>query len=400
MSSSKTAAYCDALAAKTSIEEITEDEQNQETLRLLRDDDARVSRLLICDEILLDGPGDYHPYNSDELGWLGHFAKKSTHLDEFCVSGSNVFDRCSKQSVDRFLEEMGRCSRIKKLVFKARNDLTEILRKLDPAIKNNGITQLAAEECVLTVSEAHLMFDNFRDMKNLEVLSLWFNDFGGGHDLNDGIMAGCVPSLAACTGMRKLDLSSLGLSTDSCDALSAVFPRMASLHELNLYENSIGDNCVQVLVRGLAECKNLQSLNLYRNLVGDSGLDVLIRGLPASVDSLDLRWNQIALTRQVPLLRFKDFYLTGNSLSPGGPGVIAASLANPECRLAASHLYDTTIRDEGAVTLATSMPGNQRLTHVYLDENNITETGWHAFSSVLCDRHNKHQCHPWLKPYT
>ena len=80
-----------------------------------------------------------------------------------------------------------------------------------------------------------------------------------------------------------------------------------------------------------------------RNRIGDDGLEVLIQGLPESVDSLDLRSNEVTLARPLLLLGFKELSLAGSPLSPGGLEIIAASLANPECRLEVLNLHSTNI---------------------------------------------------------
>ncbi|EJK73349.1 hypothetical protein THAOC_05032 [Thalassiosira oceanica] len=198
-------------------------------------------------------------------------------------------------------------------------------------------------------------------------------------------MAGCFPSLAALAGMQKLMLVDLNMGMKSSAALGAALPQMANLLELELWENSIDDNMVEVLVPGLAECKRLNLLDLVRNRIGDDGLDVLIQGLPTSIDTLVLKSNQITLAQHLALLRLKELDLSGNTLSSDGPRVIAASLTNPECRLEALHLDRCSIGDEGAAVLAESMRYNQRLTKLALQGNAITETGWDVFSSVLCD---------------
>ena len=297
------------------------------------------------------------------------------------MNGTEIFISCTVQSVERFFEDLGMCKHIKKMNFAA-TDLDEIIYKLGPAMKNNNITHWSVDECYMGVPEVNHMFKTFRDMKSLEYIHI---DAPLQHGWNDDIMAGCIQSLAASTRMRKLTLINLNMSTSSCAALSAIFPRMAALVELDLGGNSIDDYCVEVLVRGLAECKHLQSLSLNRNRIGDGGLNALIQGLPASVNRLDINYNQIFLARQLPLLRFKVLGLSGNAISSGSLRVMAASLADPECRLQALNLYDTNIGDEGAATLAGSLRSNQRLTRMYLENNNITESGWKAFSSILCD---------------
>ena len=81
-----------ALEATTRIEDIidhiTEDELNRETLRYLRDDDGDSSCLRICEEAY--ERGEYRPESSEELGWLGHFAKTSAHLEEFGLNGEEI----------------------------------------------------------------------------------------------------------------------------------------------------------------------------------------------------------------------------------------------------------------------------------------------------------------------
>ena len=88
-SSSSRAVDYEALEATTSIEDITEDELNREILRSLSDDDAKLSHLRLCslNDLEVNGAedGDYHPGSSEELGWLGHFAKKSTRFEGFCI---------------------------------------------------------------------------------------------------------------------------------------------------------------------------------------------------------------------------------------------------------------------------------------------------------------------------
>ena len=265
----------DALAVTTSVEEIADDEDNWDTLRSLKNDD--LPALWLCAPGLAEDHGDYVLRGSTELGWLGHFVKKSTRLESFGIHGHNIFDRCSEQSVERFFGDLGLCNHIKKMEF-IRTDLDGIFYKLGPVMKNNNMTDFSVKECCMGVPGTTFLFNTLRDMNSLEELCI---DCGEGEEgfngLDDGIMTGCIPSLAACTGMRKLTLNYLSMSTRSCSALSAIFPRMTNLLELDLSQNSIDDGCVEVLVRGLAGCSHLQSSNLRRNRISDNGLDALIQ---------------------------------------------------------------------------------------------------------------------------
>ncbi|EJK44374.1 hypothetical protein THAOC_37091, partial [Thalassiosira oceanica] len=209
----------DALEATTTIEEITEDECDQETLRSLKNDE--LPSLWLRETGLADQHGDYELRSSTELGWLGHFMKKSTRLESFGILGGDVFHNCSEQSIDRFLFDLRKCNHIKKMHF-VRTYLAEIIYKLGGAMKSNSITHLVVEGCHLRVPEATFLFNNLPDVME----ELWISCEHDGEDvLDDDIMAECIPSLANCTGMRKLKFNGLNLSTNSCAALGAVFPR-------------------------------------------------------------------------------------------------------------------------------------------------------------------------------
>ena len=389
----------DALAATMSIEDMAEDGLNQATLRSLKDDDADLCHLGLCSEDMAGELGDYYPGSSEELGWLGHFAKKSTHLITFGLCGDDIFKNCSQQSVERFFQDIGQCNRIKKMHCWY-TDMSDIIEKLGPVVENNDITHWDMQDCILGVPGASYLFNAFQNMKSLKELSICYDDEDVDHGVDDDIMSGCIPSLAGCTAMQTLNLGWLGLSTSSCAALSAIFPRMASLHELKLVGNSMSDDCVEILVGGLAECKHLHSLRLDSNRISDDGLDVLIRRLPASVSCMGLSDNQVTLARKLPLLRFKQFalpnntfYRNGNPLSLKAPRVIAASLANPECFLEVLDLCGTNIGNKGAAILAESLRNNRRLTVMNLGACNITNKGRNAFLSVLCDTTNINATH-------
>ncbi|EJK51647.1 hypothetical protein THAOC_29163 [Thalassiosira oceanica] len=377
---SSQAVDCNALEATTSIEEITGNEQNQDILRALKNDE--ISQLWLCRPDLSEDIEDYGLGSSRELDWLGHFAKKGTRLESVGIYGDDTFVNCSGHSVDRFLDDLGECNHIKKLSFSGTN-LAEIIDKLGPAMKSNNFTHIMAEACHMGVPETTLLFNTFGDMNSLEELDIDCEEDLA--NLNDDDMAGCIQSLAACTGMRSLKLRCLNISTNSSAALRGVFPRMATLLELALNKNSLDDDCTRLLAQGLSDCEQIQTLDLSHNRISDNGLDVLVQRLPTSVDKLYLARNDITLARHVLLLRFRVLNILGNTLCSGGTQVIAASLANPECRLEYLYLSQCNIGDEGAATLADSLRNNQRLTRMSLRGNNITARGWNAFSSILCD---------------
>ncbi|EJK48738.1 hypothetical protein THAOC_32437, partial [Thalassiosira oceanica] len=379
---SSQAVDCNALEATTSIEDITGNERNRDILRALQNDE--LSQLWLRRPGVSEDDEVYELGSSRELDWLGHFAKKSTRLESIGILGA--FSNCSGHSVERFFHDLGKCKHIEKMSFSG-TDLAGIIDKLDGTITSNNFTHFNVYECHLGVPEATFLFNTFGDMNSLEELCIDCEEEEGGvlAHLNDGDMAGCIPSLAACTGMQSLKLNYLNLSTISCAALRGVFPRMAALRKLDLRGNSLDDDCTTLLAQGLTDFKQIESLDLSGNRISDNGLDVLIRRLPTSVDALYLARNDITLARHVLLMRLRVLSMWGNTLCPGGTRVIAASLANPECLLEHLNLSRCNIGDEGTATLADGLRNNQRLTDMSLEENNITERGWNAFPPILCD---------------
>lgn len=76
-------------------------------------------------------------------------------------------------------------------------------------------------------------------------------------------------------------------------------------------------------------------------------------------------------------------------LCSGGVQVVAASLANPECRVEELHIGICHnchfLGDKEAAIVAESLRNNQRAIKVTLTGTNITETGWNAFLPILCN---------------
>ena len=109
MASSRAVDY-DALSKTTRIIDITDDARNQKIIQSLIL--GNPSRLRICEEAY--NGREYRPGSSEELGWLGHFAKESANFEEFGIRGSDAFYKCSDQSVNEFFEDLGKCNRIRK----------------------------------------------------------------------------------------------------------------------------------------------------------------------------------------------------------------------------------------------------------------------------------------------
>ena len=86
MASSRAVDY-DALSKTTRIIDITDDARNQKIIQSLIL--GNPSRLRICEEAY--NGREYRPGSSEQLGWLGHFAKESANFEEFGIRGSDAF---------------------------------------------------------------------------------------------------------------------------------------------------------------------------------------------------------------------------------------------------------------------------------------------------------------------
>ena len=124
-----------ALEATAKIKDMVEDELCQDTLRSLKYDDLSYLRIVAEDTStygLLCDHGDYHPSSSEELGWLGHFIKKSSNLEFVEMTGKDILDdifsNCSEKSIAAFFEDVGRCNHIERINF-IRTNLAPILSK-------------------------------------------------------------------------------------------------------------------------------------------------------------------------------------------------------------------------------------------------------------------------------
>ena len=383
----------EALAETTSFDDMVDgdhSEENGNLLRLLKkndDGEEEVCDLMLCGEEHADiwCTFGYHP-TSKFLGWLGYFVKKSTHLSFFELIGQNIFSHCSKESVDAFFRDLGQCDFFKTMSF-CHCDLTYVMYKLGPAMRNSNVAQLLLDGCDVDISEANHLFEVLREMNSLEEFSFesaeWEQE---AYVLDDETLAGCIPSLKNHTRMQEMTLCDMKMSTGSCNALSAVLPQMAGIRSLHLGRNLIDCECTKALVRALEGCRRLERLELADNRIGDTELDALIRGLPSSVHTLGLSLNEIAFTRPLSPLRFHDLDLSGNPISLDGLRMVADSLADPGCGVGKLRFQDTLTEDWAAI-FAAGLRSNRSITHLALarDRNGQNHMGLDVFSSMLCD---------------
>ena len=118
----------------------------------------------------------------------------------------------------------------------------------------------------------------------------------------------------------------------------------------------------------LSACTNLQELSITScsiNCLIVSGIvNALKGGTHIQLEKLDLQ---------------------KNSISDIGAVKLASLLKDTNCSIKVLALQDNIISNLGARSIAKALSINQTLEAVYLDGNRISEEGWDAFTSVLCN---------------
>ena len=152
---------------------------------------------------------------------------------------------------------------------------------------------------------------------------------------------------------------------------------------------------LQVLKPFFENNKQLSSLGIRRCDLGPEGICALSSSLirSHSIKKIDFSNNRIDGESVEELVKalylnheLEELSLAGNDVGRYGCMALAALLQNPQSMLKKLNLRCNNINDEGAITLAESLMGNNKLTHLGLGGNeSIHDPGWDAFSRVICD---------------
>ncbi|XP_062372053.1 NACHT, LRR and PYD domains-containing protein 12-like [Sardina pilchardus] len=169
---------------------------------------------------------------------------------------------------------------------------------------------------------------------------------------------------------QKALLNSCGLTERSCAGLASVLTKASSkLKNLDLNDNSIGDNGVQELCNGLGNpnCA-LETLSLDNCSIKEEGFRALASAL---------RFNPSHM---------RDLQLSGNKAGDSGVKHLSSLLENPNCKLEKLHLYDCSIGEEGFRALASALRSNSsHMIELQLSGNEAGDSGVKHLSSLLED---------------
>lgn len=158
--------------------------------------------------------------------------------------------------------------------------------------------------------------------------------------------------------IRSLNLSKNMLDKEGCKLLNAALAHNKSIVHLDLSKCKMGVSGIKNLCATLKTNTTLQSLNLYRNIIDVDGARSLGDALKENktLTFLDIGHNRIRIT--------------------GLRAIIDGIVANKDSKIERLGIRANFINDEGFSDLFERLvlaPGKHHLTHIFLEQNFLTE---------------------------
>jgi len=322
--------YYDMLAEIIDLNRITSSKKNAEILRRLRDDTWDENEDLFIADYDSDCGEYFCAEEGDDWGWLGYFVGRNKQ-----IRGLNLYCLPEEEDeVDAFMEGLCRDQSIERLdIRRCEIDFSS----LSPFIVNNG---------------------------NLKDLRLFHVDIFCAHSLAMAL------SQRQHKSLTKFCFSGNNLSNDALEEISAALTGYPYLEEFGVLENNLigRDGCESLGTIFRSSALYLKEVLLCGNDFDDEDLQTLVAAL-TNATTLQL----LALS-------------SNRSITAAGLRALS-HLFSSACPLETLFLEDMNIGDEGAEALVDGLRGNTTLKHLVLtpDSAGITNTGWAAFSRLLCD---------------
>mmetsp|Transcript_5148 Transcript_5148/g.7480 ORF Transcript_5148/g.7480 Transcript_5148/m.7480 type:complete len:533 (+) Transcript_5148:123-1721(+) len=341
----------DQLARDVNLEDITSSQHNREVLRQLRENDPELKSLIIeseeaevgFEEDIWDRSAFVVKDGSDDIGWLGYFIGKSEVLRTLCI-------QYLPDENKEFIGWVNLNRSIQELCIEYDLGDDTIFNDLIPMrIKNNILNHIEITGVNIGRERARC-------------LALVLNQQ-------------CDQKAPLCLQLKRNNLGAEGLG-ELAASLST------KLGHLSITENQIGMNGGEVL-GGVIRSKafsQLTGLDIGRNNIDDEGVQVLAAELSkcTNIKNLDISGNR--------------------AITAVGLGIISGLLGAANCRIESINLSNMHIGDDGAEVLAAALVGNTYLVKLIFGlgqryENDevtavtagITDSGWSAFSKLLCN---------------
>ncbi|XP_017898553.1 PREDICTED: ribonuclease inhibitor isoform X1 [Capra hircus] len=279
------------------------------------------------------------------------------------------------------------------------------------------IQKLSLQNCCLTEAGCRVLPGALRSLPSLRELHLSDNPLG-----DAGLRLLCEGLLDPQCRLEKLQLEYCNLTAASCEPLAAVLRATRDLKELVVSNNDIGEAGVQVLCRGLAEsacqletlklencgltaanCKDLcgivasqaslKDLDLGSNRLGDAGLAELCPGLLSPSSQLRTLWLwecDLSVSGCRDLCRIlqaketlKELSLAGNGLGDEGAQLLCESLLQPGCQLESLWVKSCGFTAACCQHFGSVLTQNKRLLELQLSSNPLGDAGVHVLCQAL-----------------
>ncbi|XP_006877048.1 PREDICTED: ribonuclease inhibitor [Chrysochloris asiatica] len=271
------------------------------------------------------------------------------------------------------------------------------------------IRKLSLQNCSLTAAGCTELPRVLRSLPTLRELHLSDNPLG-----NEGLQLLCEGLRDPQCRLERVQLEFCNLNAQGCEMLAGVLQARASLKELVLSNNELGQAGVQALCRGLlaaaapleilklsscgvtaANCKELCSivatkhclreLDLGDNQLGDEGLATLCPGLLSPSSRLRTLWiwecgfSAEGCKSLSGILRAKEslreLSLAGNELGDQGAKLLCEALREPACRLESLWVKSCGLTDACCQDFSTMLAQNRRLQELQLSNNKLGDLG-------------------------
>ncbi|NXU79988.1 RINI inhibitor, partial [Oreotrochilus melanogaster] len=235
---------------------------------------------------------------------------------------------------------------------------------MNPSCK---LQKLQLEYCELTADIVESLNASLQSKPSLKELSLSNNTLG-----DRAVKQLCQGLVEASCSLELLHLENCGITSDSCQDISAVLSTKSSLRDLSVGDNKIGDSGLALLCQGLlhpnckiqklwlwdcdltsASCKDLSrvistketlaEISLIDNNLRDSGMEMLCQALKDPKSKLQELWVREcglttacckALSSALSVNKhLKVLHMGENKLGDAGVGLLCEGLLNPSCTI-------------------------------------------------------------------
>lgn len=271
------------------------------------------------------------------------------------------------------------------------------------------VERLQLEYSNLTAASCEALASVLRAKRELKELGLSNNDLG-----EDGARVLCQGLAASACPLESLRLEGCGLTAANCQDLCGIVAAKASLRELQLGNNQLGDAGIAALCPGLLgpgsrlktlwlwECgfsaggcrdlcrvlrakESLKELSVAGNEVGDEGVRLLCESVGEPGCRLESLWMKSCnltaaccphvgamLARSRSL---QELQMSNNKLGDAGMEALCQGLSQPGATLRMLSLGDCEVTDQGCTTLAALLLANRSLLELDLSNNCMSEEG-------------------------